>query len=109
MAHYLVQLSYTPESYAAQLKDPKNRVEAVKPVMEKLGGRILQAYYAFGDADLVFIIDVPNNVTAAAASFAFQAGGAISSYKTTPLMTLEEGVEALKKGAEAASAYKVPR
>ena len=109
MAHYLVQLSYTAESYAAQLKNPKNRIEAVKPVLDQLGARILHAYYALGDADLVFIVDAPSNVSVAAAAFAFQAGGAIKSYKTTPLMTLEEGVDALKKGGEAAAVYQVPR
>jgi len=109
MALYLVQLSYTPESYAAQLKEPKNRIDVVKPVMDKLGGRITQAYYAFGDADLVFIAELPNNVSAAAAAFAFQSGGAISTYRTTPLMSVDGGVEALRKGAEAGAVYRAPR
>jgi len=109
MAHYLVQLSYTSQSWTAQLKEPKNRIEAVKPVIDKLGGRITAAFYAFGDYDLVFIADFPNNVTAAASSLAFQAGGAIKAMKTTPLMTIEEGLEALKKGADANSVYKPQR
>jgi uncharacterized protein with GYD domain len=105
MAHYLVQLSYTAESFAAQLKEPRNRIEAVTPVMEKLGGRFTAAYYAFGDADLVFTAEFPDNVSAAAASLAFTAGGAIKSIKTTPLMTIEEGMSALRKAATAASVY----
>lgn len=109
MAHFLVQLSYTAESWAAQLEAPKNRVEAVKPVMDKLGGRITAAYYAFGDADLIFIADFPNNVSAAAASLAFSGGGAVKSIKTTPLMTIEEGIEALRKGHDASAVYKPQR
>jgi uncharacterized protein with GYD domain len=109
MAHYLVQLSYTPASWTAQLKEPKNRIEAVKPVMDKLGGRIVNAYYAFGEDDLVFIADFPNNTSAAAASLVFSAGGAIKSIKTTPLMAIEEGLEAIKKGSEASSVYKPQR
>ena len=109
MAHYLVQVSYTANSWAAQLKDPTNRIDAVKPVMDKLGGRITAAYYSFGEDDLVFIADFPNNVTAAAASLAFSAGGALKSIKTTPLMTVDEGIAAIKKGADAASVYKPQR
>jgi uncharacterized protein with GYD domain len=109
MAHYLVQLSYTPASWTAQLKEPRNRIEAVKPVMDKLGGRIVAAYYAFGDDDLVFIADFPSNVNAAAASLVFSAGGALKSIKTTPLMGIEEGIEAIKKGADASSLYKPQR
>lgn len=109
MAHYLVQLSYTSDSWAAQFKEPKNRIEAVKPVLDKLGGRFKASYYAFGEYDLVCIAEFPDNVSAAAAALAFSAGGALKSYKTTPLMTIEEGMEALKKGAEVVSVYKPAR
>ena len=105
MAHYLVQLSYTPESFAAQLKEPRNRIEAVTPVLEKLGGRFTAAYYSFGEADIVFTAEFPDNVSAAAASLAFSAGGAVKSIKTTPLMTIEEGMNALRKASVAAAVY----
>jgi hypothetical protein len=29
------------------------------------------------------------------------AGGAVRTYKTTPLMTIEEGLQAMRRGAEA--------
>ena len=105
MAHYLVQLSYTSDSWKAQLKEPKNRIEAVTPVLDKLGGRFTAAYYTFGDYDLVFTAEFPDNVSAAAASIAFSAGGALKSIKTTPLMTVEEGMNAMRKGATAAAVY----
>src|SRR5262245_21970920 len=98
MAHYLVQLSYTPESWAAQLKNPMNRIEAVKPVLDKCGGRFTAAYYTFGDYDIVFTAEFPDNASAAAASLAFSSGGAVKAIKTTPLMTIEEGMDAMKKG-----------
>ena len=88
---------------------PTNRVEAVKPVMDKIGARITAAYYCFGEYDLVFTAEFPDNVTAAAASLAFSAGGAIKALKTTPLMSVEEGMEAMKKGNTAAALYKPQR
>ena len=48
MAHYLIQFSYTAEAWAAQLADPQDRRDVVRPLFEQLGGRIEAAYYAFG-------------------------------------------------------------
>ncbi len=63
----------------------------------KHGGRLESAYYAFGDYDVVAIVEVPDNVSAAAFSLALNAGGALKAAKTTPLMTVEEGMEAMRK------------
>ncbi len=101
MARYLFQAAYTPEAWAAQINNPQNRVEAIRPVIERLGGRLESAYYAFGDYDVIFIAEVPDNVSAAALSLAANAGGALKTVRTTPLMTIEEGMEALKKAGGA--------
>jgi uncharacterized protein with GYD domain len=101
MAHYLFQVSYTPQAWATLIKNPHDRIEVVRPVLRKLGGDIEVSYLAFGDYDLVGIMNLPSNVEAAAFSLAASAGGAIKSIKTTPLMTIAEGVEAMKKAAAA--------
>ncbi len=101
MARYLFQAAYTPEAWAAQINNPQNRVEALRPVIERLGGRLESAYYAFGDYDVIFIVEVPDNVSAAALSLAANAGGALKAVRTTPLMTVEEGMEALRKAGGA--------
>jgi uncharacterized protein with GYD domain len=108
MGHYLVQLSYTPEAWASQLKDPKNRVEIVRPVLERLGAKFEATYLCFGEYDLVFIMEAPDDVTAAGLAMIVTAGGAVKSYKTTPLLTVEEGIAAMKKGGEAAGIYRPP-
>jgi uncharacterized protein with GYD domain len=108
MAHYLVQLAYTPEAWAAQVKSPQNRIEVVRPFLEKLGARFEVAYLAFGKYDTVFIMEAPDNVSAAAISLAITAGGAVKAYETTPLMTPEEGIEAMRKAAGAAPSYRPP-
>jgi uncharacterized protein with GYD domain len=108
MARYLFQLAYTPEAWAVQLKDPKDRVEIVRPVVERLGGRFEAVYFAFGDYDIVALVEAPDNVSAAALSLAVSAGGAAKAVKTTPLMTIDEGLQAMRKGAEAAALYRPP-
>ena len=41
MALYMYQAAYTAESVAAQINEPQDRIEAVKPALEALGGQIL--------------------------------------------------------------------
>ena len=101
MARYLFQLAYTPEAWAAQLKNPQNRIEAVTPTVERLGGRFESVYFAFGDYDLIGVLELPDNVSATAFAMAVIAGGAVKTYKTTTLMTIEEGLQAMRRGAEA--------
>jgi uncharacterized protein with GYD domain len=101
MAKYLLQAAYTSEAWAAQLQNPQNRVEVIRPVIEGLGGHIESVYFAFGDYDVVVIVDMPNNVSMAALSLATAAGGAMKALKTTPLMTMEEGIEAMRKASGA--------
>jgi uncharacterized protein with GYD domain len=108
MPRYLFQLAYTPAAWAAQLRDPQDRVAIVRPVIERLGGRFEGVYFAFGDYDIVAIVEAPDNVSAAAFSLAVSAGGAVKALKTTPLMTIEEGLAAMRKGAEAGALYRPP-
>lgn len=107
MPQYLLQVAYTPEAWAALIKKPHNRLDAVRPAVEKLGGKIDTGWFCFGDYDLVAIVQMPDNVSAAAFSLAASAGGSVKAIKTTPLLSTEEGVEAMKKAAR--SGYKPPK
>ena len=86
------------------VKRPQNRAEAVRKPIEKLGGSITGLWLAFGDHDVVGIINMPDNVSAAAFALAIGAGGACKNIKTTPLISVEEGLEAMKKAGD--SGYK---
>lgn len=106
MPFYLLQVGYTPEAWAAMVEKPQDRIEAVRPAVEKLGGKVVSGYLAFGEHDLIAIVSMPDNVSAAAFSVAAAAGGAVRTIRTTPLMTTSEGVEAMKKAG--ASSYRPP-
>lgn len=100
MALYMYQGAYTPESWAAQIADPQNRVDAVgRAAAESVGGKLVGAWLSFGEYDIVLILDVPDNVSMAAIGLAVAAAGAIKSARTTVLMTGEEGVTAMKKAS----------
>ena len=94
---YLLQLTYTPDAWAAMVNQPQNRVEAVRPVVEKLGGKLEHGWLAFGEYDAVVVVEMPENADAAAFAMAIAAGGAMKTIKTTPLLSVEEGIEAMRK------------
>jgi uncharacterized protein with GYD domain len=104
--NYLLQVSYTPEAWAAMAKDPQDRIEKVRPAVEKLGGKLENGWLCFGEYDLVAILDMPDDVSMAGAAMAFAAGGAIKSQRTTPLMSTAQGVEAMRKAGGVA--YRPP-
>ena len=106
MPHHLMQVAYTPDAWKALSKNPQNRLDAVRPAVEDLGGKIESGYLSFGDYDLVVIAEFPKNSDAAAFAMACAAGGAVKEFKTTPLLTAEEGVEAMQSSSR--SGYEPP-
>ena len=106
MPLYMTQFAYSPESWAAQLKNPQNRIETVgRAVCEAAGGKLIGGWYCFGEYDAVFIADMPDPETMAAAVLAVAAGGAVKSLKTTVLMTGAQGVAAMRKADAVAKVY----
>lgn len=99
MPHYMIQGAYTAEAWATQLKNPQDRAEAVRGVIEGLGGKVVNAFLAFGEYDFVLICEMSDNVSAGAFSMALAAGGAAKSAKTTVLMTVDEATTAMKRAA----------
>ena len=108
MPKYLVQVGYTPEAWAAMAREPQSVVERVRPSAEALGGSIESLFYCFGDYDLVGVVDFPDNRGAAAWSMAVSSGGDVRAFKTTTLLTLEEGQHALGRASEAARTQRPP-
>jgi uncharacterized protein with GYD domain len=100
MPNFLHQVAYSREGWQALLSHPQNRIEAVRPAIERLGGKIKHAWFAFGEHDVILITEMPDNISAAAISIAFAGGGACKSVNTTPLLSAEEAVQAMKKANE---------
>jgi len=100
MPHYLHQVAYSREAWEALIKQPQDRIEAVRPAIEKLGGKIKSAWFAFGEYDIIVISEMPDNASAAGIAIAFAAGGSCKAVQTTPLLSAEEAVHALRKAGE---------
>ena len=107
MPLYLYQGAYTSGAWSTLIEKPQNRIEAVRPAIEKLGGKMRGAYFSFGKYDVVLIVEMPDNVSVAALAMAIAAGGAVKNSQTTVLMSPDDGLAAMKKAS--ASGYRPPK
>ena len=106
MPYYLLKASYTGEGWAAQVRNPRNVADRLRPIIESVGGSLDTVFYTFGDFDIVAICQFPDNMSAGAVSIAAAAGGAVKMHTTTPLMTVDEGMEMMRKAG--AAEYRPP-
>jgi uncharacterized protein with GYD domain len=97
MPLYMYQAAYTAKSMAAQLKEPQDPVEAVRPTLEGLGAKLLVAGFPFGEYDVLVVYEAPDDMTAASVAMAIAAAGEVKSAKTTRLLSGQEWVESLRK------------
>jgi uncharacterized protein with GYD domain len=104
MAKYMIKASYTSDGTKGLLKEGgSSRRATVQKMVGGLGGKVEAFYYAFGDADVYVIVDVPDAITAAAVSLAVNASGTVQ-LSTIPLLTPEDIDAASKKSV----AYRPP-
>ena len=100
MALYLTRFSYTPETWARLSQKPEDRREAAREYIEAVGGKLHGFWYAFGEYDAYSLWEAPDNVSMAATALAISAGGALSSFETTVLLTVDETLDALRRAGQ---------
>jgi len=107
MPHYLWQGRYSHAAVKAMVAHPQDREAAARAGIEAAGGRLHAFYFAFGEADVVALIEFPDNVSVAAMGMVLGAAGGLSDARTTVLLTSAEAQAAMAK-AHAHSGYKAP-
>ena len=100
MAKYLIEGHYTAEGAKAIAHDggTGRRASAAK-MIESVGGKLEAFYFAFGDVDVYAIIDLPDNVAAAAVALAINKTGVLAG-KTVVLIPPEDMDRAAKKAVD---------
>ena len=97
MASYLVTASYSPDGVKGVLKSGGTaRVDAVSKAVAGLGGTMHSFHFAFGGDDAIVLVELPDNVAAAALGLAVSSTG-LAAVKTTVLLTPTEIDEAAKR------------
>ena len=100
MPLYLSKFSYTPQTWARLLDNPEDRRKAAQSYIESVGGKLHGFWYAFGTHDGYSLWEAPDNASMAAVALAISAGGALSSFETTVLLSVEETMDALRKAGQ---------
>ena len=104
MAKYLISASYSSDGVKGVLQGGGTaRVDAVRTMIEGLGGKLESFYFAFGSVDVYATADLPDNVTAAAIGLAVSSSG-LTAASTTVLLTPEE----IDRAAKLQVAYTPP-
>src|SRR5437870_13864139 len=106
MPLYMYEGAYTPESLAAQIREPRDRIEVVKPAFDAIGAKILAAGYPFGQYDVIVVYEAPNDTAAASLALAVAAGGAVKAAKTTKLLSGQEWIASLTGAQKVAPQYR---
>jgi uncharacterized protein with GYD domain len=96
MPLYLSRFSYTPETWARLIENPEDRAEAARSYIESVGGTLHGFWYAFGTHDGYNLWEAPDDVSMAAVALAISGGGALGSFETTVLLTVDQTMEALR-------------
>jgi uncharacterized protein with GYD domain len=104
MPKYLLEASYTSEGLQALIRDKATgRREAITRAVEATGGKVETLYFSFGEHDVVIVMEVNDNVSAAAIAIRVSASGLVRT-KITPLLTIEEVDQSIQKTIE----YRAP-
>jgi uncharacterized protein with GYD domain len=97
MSKYLIIASYTAEGIkGVQKTGGSARVKAVDEAVKSAGGKVENFYFAFGEDDAFVIVDLPDNVAAAALGLAVSSTG-LAATRTVVLLTAGEMDEATKR------------
>ncbi len=107
MAYYLIEAAYRPEAWAAMVATPQNREDAIREGIERLGGRIHGLWFSFGEYDILGIFEMPDKTDIAAFMMGAASNPMVKALKTTTLLTMEEGMEAMRKAPK--SNYQPPK
>jgi uncharacterized protein with GYD domain len=100
MAKYLIEGHYTVEgAKAIASHGGAARRAAAAKMIESVGGKLEAFYFAFGDVDVYAIIDLPDNIAAAAVALAINQTGVVAG-KTVVLIPAEDMDKAAKKAVD---------
>ena len=104
MPIYFYKAKYTAQVFRARWSlDPRDISELMRPSIERFGGRVIVCLLTVEGAEPAGFIEFPDNISAAARGMHLQSGGSIEEMPITPMMTTEDGLEAMRRvGREAA-------
>jgi uncharacterized protein with GYD domain len=100
MAKFLVHATYSADGFKGVIKDKASgRKAAIEKAMASVGAKLEAMYLTFGDYDAVLIVDAPDSASLMAVGLSACSTG-LARTSTTPLLTIEEADQAIKKSVQ---------
>ena len=94
MSQYILLINWTGQGIS-KIKESPDRYNSFKASLEKAGGKVIGAYYTFGEYDVVIIIEAPNDKVVMSLMLDVGSYGNVRT-KTLKAFTEEEGVKIIK-------------
>ncbi len=97
MKKYLIRGAYNAEGTKGLLQEGgTGRKQAIEHMLAALGGKVESFYYTLGEQEVYLVIELPDDVSAAAVGLRVNAAGLVR-VSLTVLLTPEQIDEAAKK------------
>lgn len=104
MKKYLIKATYNPEGAKGLMQEGGvGRRNAIGKMLADMGGKMETFYFAFGEDDVIIIVELADDISAAAVGLRVNAAGLVRT-STTVLLTPEDIDEANKKSVS----YRAP-
>ena len=108
MSFYLYQLSYSKDAVKAMVANPSDREAAARKLIEALGAKLHHLFFAFGEHDVICLIEAPNDMVMMAGAAAVASAGTVSASSTIKLMTASDAMAAMTLAGKVTGAYQPP-
>lgn len=109
MSYYLYQLSYSKDAIKAMVANPTDREAAARKLIEAIGGKLHHLFFAFGQYDVICLIEAPDDKSMMAGAAAVASSGTITASSTVKLMTAADAMAAMAMAGKVTGVYKSPQ
>lgn len=106
MPTFIVQGRFSRDAIRGLIARPEDRAEAVRRLMESIGGRLIGYYVTFGPKDFLVIVEAPDALDMAAVAVAVAGSGGVEGFETTLALPSAEAKEAFARAGRVAAAYR---
>jgi uncharacterized protein with GYD domain len=104
MSTFIISGSYSHQGIKGMMAKPSDREAAVRPLIDKMGGKFVSYYVTTGPNDFQLTVETDDPVSLMSALIVAGAGGGVTNLQTIQAFSTAEFLEAQKKaGAMAAS------
>tara|TARA_R110002073_G_scaffold13985_3_gene58061 strand:+ start:1639 stop:1965 length:327 start_codon:yes stop_codon:yes gene_type:complete len=95
MRRYMIQIKYNAASVKGLVAKPQDRKPQAAAIMEKLGGRLIDFWFTFGQWDAVIIVELESDVHAMAVALA-DVAGEVGVTQVTALFDMTDAIAAME-------------